>query len=69
MRSALKGEGLGRNIFTETPDAVQSKVPWLLTLPRVTQNPFEEDCFAGVAKRPDHGPMGNHFYGTGKAPE
>jgi hypothetical protein len=48
MRLALKCDGLDRNIFTGTPDAVQFKVSRLPS-PRVTQNIFEEDRFAGVA--------------------
>jgi hypothetical protein len=45
--SALKCEALDGNIFTGTPEAVQFKVFGLLSR-AVTQNLFEEDCFAGV---------------------
>src|SRR5207245_2331205 len=33
------------------------------------RNTFEEDGIAGVAERPDHGPMGNHFDGARKTAE
>src|SRR5580700_2777962 len=47
--------------FSTPRDAVQSERRRALSaLESIT--PFEEGCFAGVAKRSDHWPLGYHFH-------
>ncbi len=58
--------------FSAPPEAVQSEPRAepdgaLSALKSLT--PFEEDCFAGVAKRPDYWPLGDYFHGTRQAPK
>jgi hypothetical protein len=37
---------------------------WADEFPVPLLRSFEEDCFAGVAKRSDYGPLGDHFDGS-----
>jgi hypothetical protein len=37
--------------------------------PSMLLTTFEEDRFAGVAKRPDYWPLGDYFHRTRKAPK
>ena len=39
-----------------------------LSVPK-SLTPFEEDCFAGVAKRSDYWPLGDYFHRAWKTPE